>query len=260
MMGLNRSTIAGLVDRARAARVSPSRPRPAAGPRSAGRPSAGVRMTDEGPYVVAVDLGVDRAVVARVGLGGRIWERAQAAIPHDPEAWQVGASVATLIRHVVSWAPPTAPLLGIGIGVPGLVRRSDGLVRQAPNLGWLDVSFGSIVLAALSLDVPVSLGNDADLGALVRAPPRCRGRRRRPRLPLRQRRCRCRRDHRRGPPRGSGRATPARSATSTSTPTVSSATAAAAAAGRPWSARTRSRRASPTRPTTWCGSTRRWTS
>ena len=47
------------------------------------------------------------------------------------------------------------------------MRRNDGLVRQAPNLGWLDVSFGSIVLAALSLDVPVSLGNDADLGALA---------------------------------------------------------------------------------------------
>ncbi len=124
-------------------------------------------MTEHGPYVVAVDLGVDRAVVARVGLGGQVYERAQAAIPHDTEAWQVGASVATLIRHVVSWAPPTAPLLGIGVGIPGMVRRSDGLVRQAPNLGWLDVSFGSIVLAALSLDVPVTLGNDADLGALA---------------------------------------------------------------------------------------------
>ena len=31
----------------------------------------------------------------------------------------------------------------------------------------IDVSFGSILLAALSLDVPVSLGNDADLGALA---------------------------------------------------------------------------------------------
>ena len=33
--------------------------------------------------------------------------------------------------------------------VPGLVRRSDGLVRLAPNLEWHDVSFGGIVLAAL---------------------------------------------------------------------------------------------------------------
>ena len=51
--------------------------------------------------------------------------------------------------------------------MPGLVRRSDGLVRLAPNLEWHDVSFGSIVLAALGLDVPISLANDADLGALA---------------------------------------------------------------------------------------------
>lgn len=165
-MRLNRSTIAGLVTELETlglieqAQASTAR-------RGAGRPSAGVRTTEDGPYVVAVDLGVDRATVARVGLGGRLWERAQAAIPHDTEAWQVGASVAALVRQVVSVAPASAALLGIGIGVPGLVRRNDGLVRQAPNLGWMDVSFGSIVLAALSLDVPVYLGNDADLGALA---------------------------------------------------------------------------------------------
>lgn len=166
LMRLNRSTIAGLVIELETLGLT-EHASPATGRRSAGRPSAGVRISENGPYVIAVDLGVDRAVVARVGLGGKVFERGQAAIPDDTEAWQVGASVATLIRDVVSWAPPDAPLLGIGIGVPGLVRRNDGLVRQAPNLGWHDVSFGSIVLAALSLDVPVSLGNDADLGALA---------------------------------------------------------------------------------------------
>lgn len=171
LMGLNRSTIAGLVgelaDLGLAEHADPSPGPGGAARRTAGRPSAGVRVAESGPYVVAVDLGVDRAVVARVGLGGRIAERAEAAITEDTEAWQVGAAVAALVRHVVSWAPEHAPLLGIGISVPGLVRRADGLVRQAPNLGWRDVSFGSIVLAALDLDVPVRLGNDADLGALA---------------------------------------------------------------------------------------------
>jgi predicted NBD/HSP70 family sugar kinase len=58
-------------------------------------------------------------------------------------------------------------MVGIGISVPGMVRRSDGLVRLAPNLEWTDVSFGGIVLAALGVNVPVSLANDADLGALA---------------------------------------------------------------------------------------------
>lgn len=165
-MGLNRSTIAGLVTELEGLGLV-GHASPAAERRGAGRPSAGVRILDDGPYVVAVDLAVDHAVAAGVGLGGRIGHRATAPISHDTEAWQVGASVAALVRQVVAAAPPGAPLLGIGVAVPGMVRRSDGLVRQAPNLGWSDVSFGSIVLAALDLDVPIALGNDADLGALA---------------------------------------------------------------------------------------------
>lgn len=167
LMGLNRSTIAGLVGELESLGIS-ERATPVGGPRQgAGRPSAGVRIAADGPFVIAVDLGVDRAVVARVGLGGRVLERAQAPVLSDGEAWQVGAAVAALIRRVVEGAPATAALVGIGISVPGLVRRSDGLIRLAPNLEWHDVSFGGIVLAALGLDVPVSLANDADLGALA---------------------------------------------------------------------------------------------
>ena len=167
LMGLNRSTIAGLVGELESLGIS-ERADPAEGARQgAGRPSAGVRIAADGPYVIAVDLGVDRAVVARVGLGGRILQRSQAPVHSHGEAWQVGASVAALIRTVVADAPAASPLVGIGISVPGLVRRSDGLIRLAPNLEWHDVSFGGIVLAALGLDVPVCLANDADLGALA---------------------------------------------------------------------------------------------
>jgi predicted NBD/HSP70 family sugar kinase len=167
VMGLNRSTIAGLVAELESLGVA-ERATPIGGARQgAGRPSAGVCIAAEGPYVIAVDLGVDRAVVARVGLGGRVLQRAQAPVQSAGEAWQVGSSVAALIRRVVADAPTAAPLVGIGISVPGLVRRTDGLVRLAPNLEWHDVSFGGIVLAALGLDVPVSLANDADLGALA---------------------------------------------------------------------------------------------
>ena len=70
-MGLNRSTIAALVNELEALgiteRVLPVEGTPRQG---AGRPSAGVRIAEQGPFVIAVDLGVDRAVVARVGLGG----------------------------------------------------------------------------------------------------------------------------------------------------------------------------------------------
>jgi predicted NBD/HSP70 family sugar kinase len=166
LMGLNRSTISGLLTELGSLGIT-QRAVPVGSPSGAGRPSAGVRLAKDGPYVIAVDLGVDRAVVAGVALGGKVLQRAQAQIDGGGEAWQVGASVAGLIRRVVADVPASAPLVGIGVSVPGLVRRSDGLIRLAPNLEWHDVSFAGIVLAALGLDIPVSLANDANLGALA---------------------------------------------------------------------------------------------
>jgi predicted NBD/HSP70 family sugar kinase len=43
-----------------------------------------------------------------------------------------------------------------------MVRRRDGQVRQAPNLGWKEAPVGAELATALSL--PVWVGNDADLG------------------------------------------------------------------------------------------------
>ncbi|GAB7006126.1 ROK family transcriptional regulator [Nocardioides sp. AN3] len=168
-MGLNRSTIAALTRELETLGIT-EQTGPAQEPgerQGAGRPSTGVRLAETGPYVIAVDLNVDRTKVARVGLGGCIQQRAHATTGGLGEAWQVGAAVATLIRQVVADAPATAPLVGIGISVPGLVRRSDGLIRLAPNLEWHDVSFSSVVLAALGVDIPIVVANDADLGALA---------------------------------------------------------------------------------------------
>jgi len=164
-MGLNRSTIAGLVGELESLGLIRHASPPTS--RGAGRPSAGVALAEDGPYVIAVDLGVGSASVAGVGLGGNILGRAHAPVEVHGEAWQVGAAVAGLIRDVVGQVAACAPLVGIGVAVPGLVRRSDDLVRLAPNLEWNDVSFAGIVLAALGLDVPVSLANDANLGALA---------------------------------------------------------------------------------------------
>lgn len=173
MMGLNRSTIGALVGELEVLGVCETSETPAeregrARP-AAGRPSAGVQLVDGGPYVLAVDLGVEAAQVARVGLGGALTARVQLEFGEAREPWKVATAVATLVRQVLADADPAAPLVGIGIGVPGLVRRADGLVRLAPNLGWHDVSFGEILLAALGLEtpMPLALGNDADLAVLA---------------------------------------------------------------------------------------------
>jgi predicted NBD/HSP70 family sugar kinase len=56
---------------------------------------------------------------------------------------------------------------GMGVSVPGAVRGRDGLVRFAPNLGWVDEPFTELVSKRLGSAIPVFTGNDANLGALA---------------------------------------------------------------------------------------------
>jgi predicted NBD/HSP70 family sugar kinase len=167
LMALNRSAIAALVSELESLGLTEQTKPSSESRQGAGRPSADVGPSPAGPYVVAVDVGVDRVVVARVGLGGVVQRRAFAPIVGEPGAMLMAKTVLELTHEVVADAPATSPLIGIGISVPGLVRRSDGLVRIAPNLGWRDVPFASMVADELGLGVSVFIGNDADLGALA---------------------------------------------------------------------------------------------
>ena len=164
-MGLNRSTIAGLVTELEslglAEQVKPSGTRV-----SAGRPSVDVRARN-GAYVLATDVRVDGLTVARVGIGGIVEARATGPIPSSHDPYAIGDSVVELMRLVVKDVSEGSALVGIGVSVPGIIRQSDGFVRFAPNLGWHDVPFAEILADRIStLDRPV-LGNDADLGALA---------------------------------------------------------------------------------------------
>src|SRR5690606_38069092 len=78
------------------------------------------------------------------------------------------ADLAALARDVLAIDTIAGlPLVGVGIAVVGLVRREDGFVHLAPNLGWRDVPLAQLVQDALGVEVPVFVGNEADLGALA---------------------------------------------------------------------------------------------
>lgn len=65
--------------------------------------------------------------------------------------------VLDLVREIVAAA--TAPLLGIGVGTPGIVLPG-GVVGTAPNLGWTDVPLRDLLVRETGL--PVFVCNDAD--------------------------------------------------------------------------------------------------
>jgi predicted NBD/HSP70 family sugar kinase len=161
-LGLNRSTIGDLTAQLDAlGLVSEMRPTQS---RGAGRPSHLV-VPRQDVTVVAVALDVDRIVSALVGLGGVVLERRERL--HQRGGHGVAAvvvSVAQAIQELVS-LPNAARCLGVGVSVPGVVRSDDGLVRFAPNLGWVDEPFTGLLQR--EIDLPLRTGNDANLGVFA---------------------------------------------------------------------------------------------
>lgn len=153
--GLNRSTIADLVaELEHEALVTQSGSDPE---RRVGRPSPLVHASPD-VVTVAANPEVDALTMARVGLDRVVRDRVRLPFrtPPTPEA-----AVAAIAAQLERWSP--ARTVGIGLAVPGLVRAENGLVRDAPHLGWRDVPLRDLVAAATGLTAAV--GNDATLGA-----------------------------------------------------------------------------------------------
>jgi predicted NBD/HSP70 family sugar kinase len=163
--GLTRSAIRGLIGELVAAGlVSEERATPLGTP---GRPSPVVRPDPDGPVALALEIAVDSLAMAVVGLGGRVFERVRVDRPREHSSVDAIAADLAELATIVRVPRRTRPLLGVGVAVVGVVRRSDGFVSMAPNLGWRDVPLGERLARALDTTVPVSVANEADLGALA---------------------------------------------------------------------------------------------
>jgi len=165
-MGLNRSTIADLVGELSSLRLVEEGPGSgAAGP---GRPSPIVRARPDGAVVLAVELAVDSIAVATYGVGGHVFNQLRVKRPREHFSPQKAVSdIANLARPLLGSLPTGHTLVGVGVAVVGVTRRSDGFVHLAPNLGWREVPFGQLLAAELGITAPVFAANEADLGALA---------------------------------------------------------------------------------------------
>jgi predicted NBD/HSP70 family sugar kinase len=162
--GLTRSAIRGLVgELAAAGFVSEEAAIPQGTP---GRPSTVVRLVPTGAVVLGIEILVDSIAAAIVGLGGEVLDsvRVDHARGHL-SVDDVCRDLARLTTPMVAEAGDS--LVGVGVAVAGIVRRTGGTVMAAPNLGWTDVPLGARLQRSLRLDLPVAVANDGDLGALA---------------------------------------------------------------------------------------------
>ena len=164
--GLTRSAIRGLIGELVAGGlVSEGRAAPLGTP---GRPSPLVAPVADGAVVLALDIEVDSLAAALVGLGGEILEHVRIDRRRGHSSLvAIVDDLAELASTVRSRRSSTQPEIGIGVAVPGVVRRADGLVSMAPNLGWTDQPLGSRLAQVLGDAVPIVVANEADLGALA---------------------------------------------------------------------------------------------
>jgi predicted NBD/HSP70 family sugar kinase len=163
--GLTRSAIRGLIgELVQGGLLTETR---SASDGAPGRPSPLVHADPDGASVIALEVNVDSLAAARIGLGGAIHslvrvDRPRAHVTLDA----IVADLVELARPALRSRPDERPI-GVGVAVAGIVRRRDGLVRLAPNLGWADEPLGERLAAAIGLDAPVAVANEADLGGLA---------------------------------------------------------------------------------------------
>jgi predicted NBD/HSP70 family sugar kinase len=160
--GLNRSTVAGLVGELVERRFVVESP--PEGPRTVGRPSP---VVSPHPSFVAfaVNPELDAVTVAMVGLAGRVIATVRHEVATPPTVEETVAIAAARIAELRATLPHEATIAGIGIAVPGLVRETDGLVRLAPHLEWVDEDLTTRLEARTGLRTRA--GNDASLGAVA---------------------------------------------------------------------------------------------
>ena len=166
--GLTRSAIAGLVGELEALRLVIEEPSESDG--RPGRPSPVVRIDDRSIGALAIEVFVDEIGASVVALDGSVVSSVRLARPRDRVTVDATiADISTLVGQLDEHrgADDARRLIGCGVSVPGLVRDIDGLVVAAPNLGWVDVTLAEALASVLDDDLPIVVGNDADLGALA---------------------------------------------------------------------------------------------
>ncbi|MFC5218214.1 ROK family protein [Streptomyces coerulescens] len=162
-IGLTRAAVSTLVDELIRSglleELGPERPG------RVGRPGSALAVSGHGPAGIGAEIGVDHLAVCAVDLRGEVRAR---AIRHGANRGRapepVTEELAALVRKVVAEAEREGLWpAGLAVAVPGLVARDTRTVVRAPNLDWRDTDLADLLPA----DFPLTVGNEADFGALA---------------------------------------------------------------------------------------------
>jgi len=131
------------------------------GPSTGGKAPTLVALVDGARHAVTLDLGERAFTAALLDLRGRIVRRVTRDLD-GADGEQAVALVHDLIDDLL--AGPHQPILGIGVGTPGIVD-ADGTIRWAVNLSWTDLPLARNLRERYGL--PTIVTNDSRAAAIA---------------------------------------------------------------------------------------------
>jgi N-acetylglucosamine repressor len=132
------------------------------GPSTGGKAPILLEVPDAARFLIGVDLGDRVFTAATVNLRGEILDRVDLRSEDTDGEVALGLAL-DLIGQIVGGCE--GPILGIGIGAPGLVDTSTGTVIQAVKRDWRQLPLGAIVAERFGL--PVHVANDSQAAGLA---------------------------------------------------------------------------------------------
>ncbi len=130
-------------------------------PSQGGKPATLLQVDENARMLIGIDLAESQFCGALVNLRGEITQHI--CLPSETASGQGAISlVYRLIEELLQLA--RQPVIGIGVGVPGLMDPASGIVRQAVNLDWRELPLGELLQERFQR--PIYLANDCQVSAL----------------------------------------------------------------------------------------------
>jgi len=120
--------------------------------------------------LLGAEVGIESVRVVATSLTGEVLASTVASYSNSRTVDACIASLAAALLKVRRQLDPGQQILGLGVGLPGGVNEARGVLHFAPNLGWRDTPFGTLLGEQLQdtplASVPLFLQNEADVAAL----------------------------------------------------------------------------------------------
>jgi N-acetylglucosamine repressor len=120
-----------------------------------------ISLVDDSRYIIGLDLANSQFYGAVINLRGET--KAMITLPVND---CIGDAALALVYEIIDVLTRCEfkPLVGIGVGTPGLVNTRDGVVVNAVNLAWINVPLAQLLQDRYSL--PVFVLNDSQAAAM----------------------------------------------------------------------------------------------